>query len=309
MTQPNMQTNLNFVESQVAHIEEQVYRVEYPDIQYASLIPVDTSAGEWAKTVTYYSMDGVGRAQWASGKGFDIPLVSTAMKQHETGVFMSAIGYDYGLEEIEQATRLGIDLDGNKAMFARRAYEEFVDEVALEGDADKGWDGFWNHGDVTAVAAPNGASASPLWAQKAPEEVMADINNAITGVFTSTNTVGLADTVILPWERLSPLTTRTLANTDTTVLDFVRRNNLFTLQTGQELTIRGVRGLADKGAGGTARMIAYRNSLEVLKLHIPLALMFLPVQVQGLRYVIPGIFRLGGLDIRLPGEVRYVDGI
>ena len=32
-------------------------------------------------------------------------------------------------------------------------------------------------------------------------------------------------------------------------------------------------------------------------------------QPYGLRYKVPGVFRLGGLDIRLPKEVIYRDGI
>jgi hypothetical protein len=34
-----------------------------------------------------------------------------------------------------------------------------------------------------------------------------------------------------------------------------------------------------------------------------------PWKAAALRYEVPGIFRLGGLDIRRPKEVVYVDGI
>jgi hypothetical protein len=33
------------------------------------------------------------------------------------------------------------------------------------------------------------------------------------------------------------------------------------------------------------------------------------VQVNGLSYEVPGVFRLGGLDVRLPGALRYRDGL
>jgi hypothetical protein len=37
---------------------------------------------------------------------------------------------------------------------------------------------------------------------------------------------------------------------------------------------------------------------------------FMPVYQTGpLRCDIPGVMRLGGLDIRLPNEISYVDGI
>jgi hypothetical protein len=45
-------------------------------------------------------------------------------------------------------------------------------------------------------------------------------------------------------------------------------------------------------------------------MHIPMIHRFLPVWQTGpITFDIPGIFRLGGLEIRRPGSVRYVDGI
>lgn len=303
------QSNLGFVVSQLAHIETEVFERKYPDIQYPDLIDVDTSAHPWAKTVTYYSMDGVGKAQFMNGKAGDVPLVSTQMADSETKVDMAAIGYDYSIEEINQAMALGMSLDTMKAHYARRAYEDMVDGVALTGDTGRGWTGLFNSPAVTVVAAPNGASASPLWSNKTPLEIIKDINDVITGVHVATKTTGMADTVLLPYERLSPLTSIVLPNTSMTVLQFIKENNLYTMTTGQPLKLRGVRGLVQAGGGSSARMIAYRKSPEVAKLHIPLPLEFLQPEVRGLSVIVPGIFRLGGLDIRLPGEVRYLDGI
>jgi hypothetical protein len=74
--------------------------------------------------------------------------------------------------------------------------------------------------------------------------------------------------------------------------------------------IRGVRGLDEVGTSGTPRMISYRRSPEVLKLHIPMPHRFLPAYQAGpLRYEVPGVFRLGGLDVRLPLEVTYTDNL
>ena len=86
--------------------------------------------------------------------------------------------------------------------------------------------------------------------------------------------------------------------------------NVLTAQTGQPLVIRAVRGLETAGAGGTGRMVAYRRDPEVLKMHIPMTHRFLPVWQTGpLIFDVPGIFRLGGLDIRRPMAVRYLDHI
>lgn len=302
------QAALGFVVSQTSHIEQAVNEALYPDIQYPNLIPVDTSAHPFAKSVTYYSSDKFGEALWINGNADDIPLAGTERAKHETSVFMAGIGYGYGLEEIEYARMLGMNLTNDDAMAARRAYEEFVDRVALQGDTPKGFQGLFNNSNVTAEAATNGN-----WPTRDGDQILKDVNDAIQGIHDDTNTVAMADTVLLPWSRYNLIASKRLGDTERTVLSYLRENNILTATTGQQLTIRGERRLDTAGTSlspvGT-RMIVYRRDPQVLKLHIPMPHRFLPVWQSGpMRYEVPGIFRLGGLDIRRPKEVRYVDGV
>jgi hypothetical protein len=305
-----IQANLGFVVSQATHIEAQVNRVVYPEIQYQDLIPVDTSAFAWAPSVTYYSMDGAGQAQWIGGKASDIPTVGVGMDKFETPVFMAAIGYDYSLEEVMRARAQQINLPAEKATLARRVYEEFVDNIALNGNAQKGFEGLWSYTGVPSALVPaDGTGASALWSTKTPALILRDVNDLITGTGTATAETAYADTLVLPFARFNAIASMQLPNTTMTVLEFLRQNNVYTARTGRPLTIRAARGLETKGAGSTMRMVAYRRSPDVLKLHIPMPHQFLPPQVVGLNYLVPGIFRLGGLDIRRPSEVRYADGL
>lgn len=305
-----LQASLGFAQKQTSHIEAGVYAHRYPEFDYAGLIPVDSSAGEWAKSVTYYSMDGAGKANWINGNGKDIPTVGMSMDQHETSVYTAGIGYDYGYEEVNQARMLNIALDGTKAQLARRAYEEMVYNVALNGDTAKGFEGFYDYTGVPASAvAADGTGAATAWSTKTPDQIIRDVNNLLIGLSSATNQTELANTLVLPIERLQYISSTRLGDTAMTILEFIQKANVYTAQTGQPLTIIGKRGLLTKGAGSTARMIAYRRAPDVLKLHVPMVHRFLPVQVEGLQFTIPGVFRLGGLDIRLPLAVTYGDGI
>lgn len=300
------QAALGFVTSQTSHIEREVNATVYPDIQYPFLIPVDTSAHPFAKSVTYYSSDKFGRADWINGNANDIPRAGTELAKHETSVHMAGIGYGYGYEEINQAQTLGINLQADDAMAARRAYEEMVERVALSGDTQKGFSGLINNASVTAAAVTTGS-----WTAATNEDlVLADINELILGIATDTQYTGMADTLLLPYAKMNFLATNRLGDTQSTLLAFLRENNTYTAMTGQPLTIRAVRGLETAGAAGVARMVAYRRNPQVLKLHVPMPHRFLPVYQDGpLNFVVPGVFRLGGLDIRRPKEVRYGDGI
>jgi hypothetical protein len=199
---------------------------------------------------------------------------------------------------------LGINLAGEKANTARLIYERTVDAIAFTGDAEKGYNGLINYPGVTAAGAGVGN-----WDTATEDQILDDFNDMLMGLYTGTNEIAMADTVLLPSTALKTIGSRRLGETAMTILDFIIKSNAYTQETGQPLTIRSLRGLQTAGAGNTRRAVAYRNSAEVLKMHIPMRHRFLPVQVVGLTYQIPGIFRIGGLDIRLPKEVRYMDGI
>jgi hypothetical protein len=298
---------LGFVISQTSHIEQQVNETVYPDIQYPSLIPVDTTAHPFAKSVTYYSSDKVGLADWINGNADDVPLASGHLSKHETMVHTAGIGYAYGWEEINHAQMLGIDLTADDAMAARRAYEEMVDRVALEGDARKGFEGLFDYTGVPVVAAGTGDWGGGTTTE---DEILDDVNNALQLIHANTNTAVMANTLLLPWSAYYTLATKRLGDTTGTLLSWLQANNLVSAAGGGPITIRGLRKLDTAGVSGTRRMIAYRRDPSVLKLHIPMPHRFLPVHQAGpLRFEVPGVFRLGGLDIRRPKEVVYVDGI
>ena len=307
------QRAMSFLVQQATLIEPQVYAMRYQDIQYPQLMPVDTSAPEWINSVTYFSLDSVGQATWFNGGAQDVNHAELLREKFETSVSMAAIGYRYNLEELGKAQLLGMNLTTEKANAARRASEEFIDRIAFVGDPSKGMLGLVNQTGVTASTAPaDGTGSATTFASKTPDQVLRDINAALTGIFTGTLGAEIADTLLLPYSVLLDLSTRRIdAVNQTTILEWVERNNIYTRTTGQALTIRGLFGYLDTaGAGSTRRMIAYRRSPEVLKMHMPAPFRFLPVwQIGPMVFEVPGFFRLGGVDVRRPAAVRYLDAI
>ena len=299
------QSALGFTIQQTSIIEREVNQIEYPDVNYAELIPLDFSGGEWAKSVTYYSGDKYGKADWINGNADDIPMAGTTMTKHETQVYTAGIGYGWGLEEISQAVMLGRNLPADDAVAARRAYEEMVYRTLLFGDASKNFTGLFNAPGVTA------ATAAATWDTATPDPIIADMNNMLIGQFTGTLFTSMADTLLLPYDRFLTLASTPRSNeSDTSILTWYLANNPYTALTGRPLRIRGVQGLQTAGAGGTHRAVAYRRDPNVVKAHIPMPHRFLPVYQAGpIRWEVPGIFRLGGTDVRRPLDVSYLDAI
>jgi hypothetical protein len=316
------QAQFGFVVNQAYAINAQVYETRFPDLDFGRLVYVDTTAPEWTPGIISFMSSTVGKADWFSGAAKDVPRADVTRDKSQVGVHMAAIGYGYNSEEVGQSQLLGINLGAGKAEAARRAYTEFMWNLTLAGNDDKGLKGLGNQAAVTTGTAPadgneGGATNATTWFNgsgvrtKTPAQIVRDINAVLTGVYTGTLTVEMADTLLLPYSTIAYLSSSVMSDTNSeTVLSFILRTNIYTQMTGQQLTVRGVLGLDSIGTGSTRRMVAYANRQDVVKLHLPMPHRFLPVYQDGpTSFQIPGIFRTGGVEVLRPGAFRYLDGI
>jgi len=190
--------------------------------------------------------------------------------------------------------------------------------ITIAGDSTKGLLGLGNQTGVTsgAVAANGTGTPNTNWFDaggnltKTPAQIIADINGGLTGVFTGSNTVEMADTILLPYSTIALLASTPMSSTNSeTIMSFIMRTNILTVMTGQQLTIRGVLGLDTLGTGGTKLMVIYANRQDVVKLHLPMPHRFFPVYQDGpFNFEVPGAFRTGGVETLRPGAFRYLYG-
>lgn len=312
MNDDTFQQALSFLVAQTTYIEPQVYRIKYPELNYAQFIPIDTSANEWAKSITFFSVDMVGQADWFNHMARDIPFADIMRQKHEAAIEMAAVGYRYTLEELGQAMMLpNTNLTIERAAAARRAYEEMCHNVGMYGDSRKNWYGLTNSTSPAIVNQTQTFAALVAGGTDADiASIMQAINGLLTNIWQTSLTVEMADTLLLPLSVMTLLSMTQLPHTTMNLLEWIQKNNLYTQQTGQQLLIRGVRGLDTAGASGNGRAIAYTRDPEVVKMHIPMTHRFLPVWQTGpIVFDVPGIFRLAGLEIRRPGAFRYMDGV
>lgn len=306
------QNALAFMVSQAAYIEPQVVRQRYPQLNYAQYVPVDTAANEWAKAITFFSLDQVGQADWYHHLAKDVPLADIQRQKHEQSIEMAAVGYRYTMEELGMAMQLpGTNLTTERAAAARRAYEEFVYNVVFYGDTRKGWAGLTNHS-LPIIVEQTSTFASLVAGGTDADiaEIMQSINGLLANIWISSLTTEMADTLLLPLSVMTLLSMTQLPHTTMNLMEWIMRNNMYTQETGQPLMIRGVRGLDTAGASGNGRAVAYTRDPDVVKVHIPMTHRFLNVWQTGpMTFDVPGIFRIAGLEIRRPGAFRYLDGV
>jgi len=306
------QQALGFITPQLLRINTEVEMMVYPSFDYARLMYVNTDGDMWDIGSVFYSGDIAGQAQFLSGKGFDMPFADISTTQLLQANYFAGIGYEWSLQELQRAARLGRSLSNEKAAAARKVAEAFIYGIAMRGNAEKNLTGLINDPTVsTANVIADGTGATTTWSTKTPDQILRDINAALNAPFNATLETQRADTLILPSTRMQYIAgTRLGATNETTILKFIRENNSYTLETGQALNIIGSRELEAAGAGGTARMVAYDNERGVVQMHLPGPHEFLPAfQKSAMTWEVGGIMNVGGVEVRRPKGMAYRDGI
>jgi len=307
------QAALPFVIAQGRNIETRVYQRRYPAFNYAAHVPVVTEGQPWAIGTTFFTVDTAGEAKFLSGAGTDMPFNQVTRDQASHDFAMIGSGWEWNLEEINQAALYGVNLNDTKAMSAADKVERLLNDIAMRGSTEKNWTGLLNSTIVArADAAASGTGSSTFWANKTVDQILADINGVLSSVRTNTGEVEWADTLRMPPDAFRDLATRRMGAGDgfMTLLEFIRRNNIYTAETGQPLDIQPLREARNASQDGGGRLVAYRKDPEVVRFHLPMPRRVLaPRQKSIMGFETGLIARTGGTEIRLPGAFAYLDEI
>lgn len=314
---------LSVLQTQVQNINVRVMETPMTDITYPTLIPIGTGYSEWQPNIAAITMGaGVGEAKWINGGAKDVPLVGVTATASAIPFAVMAVGYEVDYEELGLAANAGMDIGSRKAMIVRRKAEDFIQNVAMVGDADKGWNGLLNQTSITILTPSTKAATGTQWVNNSgalnatAAEIAGDLMNLILGPVTATNSVRpiIADTVALP-----SLAYRALAGTFTdalnggiSYLEWVRRQ-VGGAVPGTNFQIVEIPELASAATtviAGGGRAIAYRRSLDILEMPVAFAFRFLSeYRNSPLGYSIPGWARFGPVTVHEPRGARYMDGI
>jgi len=288
-----------FFSQELEHLKTQLYDIQYPELKARMFLPVDNSAGPGAESIAYYQFDKIGMAKIIADYGDDLPTADAVGQKFVSPVESIGNSFRYSRQEVESSAMAGRSLPTMKAMAARRAHEQRVDEIAAFGDAATGLQGFLNHPNV-----PAGNVATGLWGPATdPDLILADLNEGVTTMINTTNAVEAPDTLLMPPSQFTLLSQKRLIDQNTTILEFFLRTNPW---------IRNVdhwHKLAGAGAGATDRMVYYRRDPSILTLEIPKEFEQLPVQERNLAFIVPCHSRIGGVVMYRPLAVLYRDNI
>ncbi len=295
---------------QLEYVRARVYETKYPELKARQLFPVTSGTPVGAQSLTITSFDMTGIAKIISDYGQGLVRADAHGKQSTVNIRTMGAAYGYSIEEMEAAAYAGVPLSARKGMALNRSFELGVNEIAFYGDSNHNIGGFFSNPNIpTSAAAASGTGSSRLWADKTPDQILEDINNAFTDVFSSTNMVHSADTLVLSADRYAFIAAKPRGDgTDTTVLEYVVKASPFLNSMADVIPLNEC-AAANNPLLSTDCFFVYERREENVELHIPMELNQLPTQTKDMEFLIPARLTTAGLIVHYPLAFNLVTGI
>lgn len=307
-----------FFSRQMESIDARVYREPLADLKGRSMLPLITGVHPDLPVYTYRGFEFIG-ARGNSTQAAPTPLASGADDLKRVDVLGSEASqviktygkaYGYDLEEIRIAAALGMDLDGEKALAARRACEEDLDYLLALGDTTVGLTGMLKiaSGTTSFTAGTKqrgGTSWGSLTAPNATgEEIAADIMGICVKLHETTKEAFNRFRVILPTTSYNlAMTTRMGDGSNLSALAYAKAQCEYVSE------VVSWNRAETAGSGSSKRMMAYPVDSRVLGALIPRDFTLEPVQQRNRAYIRNATFRTGGVVCRYPVAVAYGDNL
>lgn len=296
------QQTMAFLAPQLLRVEQGTYMVRYPLADYSEFMPVDTTGTIWSAGSLYYSGDIAGKPEWFDVAADDMPYADVSRTQFLQENHMAGIGYKWNRMDLERGQQLGHNVLAEKGDAATKTAERFIHKTAMRGDGLKFNTGFINNPLATTVTAAQAIVTGT------PDQAVAVVNDALTSIEINTGETYQADTLAVPTSVYNVMASRRVTDTGVSLLRYLQDNSVI-----NGLTIKKSRHLETAGAGSTRRLIAYANTLEVHRFHLPGGGHQLfnsqPYQKGPFSWEVPGLMNIGGYENRIPKAITFVDGV
>lgn len=267
------------------------------------------SAFAGAGTLKNSSGSSGGNMPWISAESTAIPGVDVNGQRIVLPLRLLARELTYTSVELERSQLTGQPIDVQKSDALNTLYQMNTDQMVYIGSDDVGAVGLTNSADVTATSVANGVSGSPLWVNKTPDEILADVNTLLTGAWAASAYAVCPDKLLLPPAQFSYISSQKVSSAgNVSILKFLKENSISLNINGKELDIQPVKWLVGRGVGPSDRMVVYTN--DESRVRFPMV----PIRretayYQGIRFFAPYLWAFGEMEFVYPETVRYGDGI
>ncbi len=302
-----MDDGLGFYISQLANLEAKIYEAKYTNINFEEMVPVNTSVPEYVDSWDYISYDAVTLGKFIGSSADDLPSVQASANKTSVPIGYAGNSFDYSLDELRKTQQMRMPIDTIKGRAAFRGSQEHSQRVAYFGDAARNMTGLFNNPNIAID------NSTVNWATATGQEIVADMNSLLIEVWINSANTHVANAFGLDSARYAQISSQRMdSGTDTTILEFFKKNNLYTTMTGAELRIfprlqLSASVLAANGVsnGGKDMMMAYELNDDNLGMVNPIPWRPLAPQMKNLTVIVPAEYKISGVEFRYPFSAAY----
>ena len=277
------------------------------------------SGGGWvdyvsAMSVAYGITGGAGASPVTAGASNGVPIVQASV---DKGIFKAhtfAVALRVMFQDMQRANYIGRSIDNLLQDGVRMAYDKHMDQNTYVGIEEYGTTGLVNNPNATeTTAAATGTGSATTWASKTPQQILADINTALTAVWAANgyDETAIPNHILLPYEQYIYILNTMVTDLATeTILDFVMKNTI-AAKNGGSLFIGATRWCKGTGTSGKDRMVVYVNHERFVKEDelVPLSRIMSQPNVANVCYDTAYMANISEVQIRYPTAILYMDGI
>lgn len=192
-------------------------------------------------------------------------------------------------------------------------YQKSLDQNVYEGYSNLGSEGIMNNSKIASASASNGAAGTKTWKTKTADEILADVNEAITTVWQNCEYAmdGMPNHILIPPQQYAYIVNQKVSEAgNISILNYLLENNIAVNQ-GQDIQIYPSRWCIGAGAGQTDRMLVYVNDEDKLyfDITVPLQRVMTQPSVSDMAYLTAYAAQHGEVKFAYHETALYVDGI
>ena len=241
----------------------------------------------------------------------DIPVIQADLSKQVARTFNFAEYMAFSIMEDKKMRKIGRDPVDFLNKGIRLHCDKVIDRNVYKGFSKVNSTGLCNNPQVMRTSAWPGAGGSTQWSGKTADEILEDINRALSAVWSDNDCAsdGLPNHILVPVTQYGMLVTRKVSDdSERSILTYVLENNI-AAQQGKDLKIDPCKWCSMAGTGSTDRMVVYMNQPDRICFNLTQPLRRLETETADLRIKIPFIAQFSEVRFLYPSTVRYVDAI
>lgn len=267
-----------------------------------------------AMSVAYGITGGSENGPVAAGGANGLPIVQASVDKGVYKAHSFATALRVMFVDMQKSNYIGRSLDQLLTDGVRLTYDKHMDANVYVGLSDYGTTGLVNNPDATETTVGNNAAGnSSKWTDKTPVEILKDINNAITQVWTAAeyDTEAMPNHILLPYEQYTYILNTMVTNLATeTIMDYVLKNNV-AAKNGGNLYIGATKWCKGAGTGKKDRMVVYVNHKRYVNVDelVPLTRAMTQPNAANFCYDTAYAANISEVQVFYPQTIAYFDGI